>query len=277
LNRLTVQGECRLRTHDPDPLDVHEPIPAANHNDYVFGRFTDLLDPNKIYNMSTHPQTLNESLWMDRPYDGYIDYPLNWGSIVPQDSIPMQYVSNNQLLGSSTIPPSLILQHPAQPNDERFENDSLPNNRFEHFQWHPIGLRTVNHYDEFPMKHGVVWSWCPDDTIWSAMSVGGSLNNLKGRFSAIAYRESGEQAFNYMVFSYDPRGRVEAFMRYTENLGFDAVYYTYNSMNAVTSIRVADPLRQFCMWYGYDYAGRVDSVGRQFMKTACKEMAAETG
>ncbi len=49
-------------------------------------------------------------------------------------------------------------------------------------------------------------------------------------------------------------------LRYTENLGFDAVYYQYNALNQVTAVVVADPLRQYDTWYGYDYNGRVDSV-----------------
>lgn len=63
-----------------------------------------------------------------------------------------------------------------------------------------------------------------------------------------------------MVTSYDERGRVEAFLRYTENLGYDAVYYTYNSANQVLSVRVCDPLRQYATWYGYDANGRVNKM-----------------
>jgi hypothetical protein len=35
------------------------------------------------------------------------------------------------------------------------------------------------------------------------------------------------------VISYDERGRVEAQLRWTENIGFDAVYYTYNVRHEV--------------------------------------------
>jgi len=47
---------------------------------------------------------------------------------------------------------------------------------------------------------------------------------------------------------------------YTENLGFDAVYYTYNSMNLPVSIRVVDPQRQHTTEYGYNVNGHVDSI-----------------
>ena len=49
-------------------------------------------------------------------------------------------------------------------------------------------------------------------------------------------------------------------IHYTENLGFDAVYYRYNSMNQVVEISTSDPLRTHTTWYGYDDNGRVDSV-----------------
>ncbi|MBL7987022.1 MAG: hypothetical protein JNJ94_03050, partial [Chlorobi bacterium] len=77
---------------------------------------------------------------------------------------------------------------------------------------------------------------------------------------AVAWREHGGEPYHYSVMSYDERGRVEALLRYTESLGFDAVYYRYNSANLVTSVRVADPLRQFTTFYGYNYNGQVDSV-----------------
>ncbi len=83
---------------------------------------------------------------------------------------------------------------------------------------------------------------------------------MKGHEVAVAWREHGGEPYHYSVMSYDERGRVEALLRYTESLGFDAVYYRYNSANLVTSVRVADPLRQFTTFYGYNYNGQVDSV-----------------
>src|SRR5512133_3973813 len=68
--------------------------------------------------------------------------------------------------------------------------------------------------------------------------------------------------------SHDERGRVEALMRYTENIGYDAVYYTYNAMNQVASICVADPLNRFTTWYGYDFNGRIDTVWSQLTEGA---------
>ncbi|MCB0713982.1 MAG: hypothetical protein KDD67_16775 [Ignavibacteriae bacterium] len=86
------------------------------------------------------------------------------------------------------------------------------------------------------------------------------MRNLKGREAAVAYREHGGEPYHFSVISYDERGRPEALLRYTENLGFDAIYYAYNSMNQLIAVTVADPYRQFATWYGYDGNGRVDSV-----------------
>ncbi len=67
--------------------------------------------------------------------------------------------------------------------------------------------------------------------------------------------------------SYDERGRVEALLRYTENIGFDAVYYTWNSMNQVVSVRSADMMRQHTSWYGFDAQGRIDTVWTRLSAT----------
>ncbi len=77
---------------------------------------------------------------------------------------------------------------------------------------------------------------------------------------AVAYREHGGQPYHYTMMSYDERGRPEALIRYTENLGFDAVYYAYNSMNQITSLTTADPFRRHTTWYGYNDNGQLDSV-----------------
>jgi RHS repeat-associated protein len=46
-------------------------------------------------------------------------------------------------------------------------------------------------------------------------------------------------------------------LRLTENLGFDAVYYSYNSMNKITSVHTVDARGQHATFYGYDEEGRV--------------------
>ncbi len=59
------------------------------------------------------------------------------------------------------------------------------------------------------------------------LSPHGSAGGLKGHEAAVAYRERASEPFHYTVLSYDERGRVEAILRCTENIGFDAVYYHY--------------------------------------------------
>ena len=71
---------------------------------------------------------------------------------------------------------------------------------------------------------------------WDALTPTGVVRNQKGREAAVAYRDKACEPFHYSVMSYDERGRVEALLRYNENLGFDAVYYQYNSANQVIAL-----------------------------------------
>ena len=131
---------------------------------------------------------------------------------------------------------------------------------FENLAKHPENVRIAINYDRLPYSAGAAWETFPSIAEWNALAPHDSVRNLKGREAAVAYREHGGEAFHYSVLSYDERGRPEALLRYTENLGFDAVYYNYNSMNQVIAVTVADPFRQFTTWYGYDDNGRIDSV-----------------
>ncbi|HVZ39113.1 MAG TPA: hypothetical protein VHI13_07540, partial [Candidatus Kapabacteria bacterium] len=131
---------------------------------------------------------------------------------------------------------------------------------FENIGLYPEFVRTAISYDTIPMQRGAVWAAFPPLAKWNAIAPKGALRNQKGREAAIAWRERGSEPFHYAVLSYDERGRVEALLRYTENLGYDAVYYAYNSANQATSVAVADPLRQYTTWYGTGGDGRVDSV-----------------
>ena len=138
---------------------------------------------------------------------------------------------------------------------------------FEDVSQFPEFVKVVNHYDELPERAGAVWGNFPTTDEWNALLVNNpwesgaaSLRNLKGRTAAVAYRDNGKEPFHYIVYSYDPRGRVQAMLKYNENLGFEAVYYKYNSANKVIQQRVFDASRQFSTWHSYDDNGRVDSV-----------------
>jgi hypothetical protein len=100
----------------------------------------------------------------------------------------------------------------------------------------------------------------PPEETWNALSLHGSIRHLRGRASVVAYRTHGGEPFHYAVRSYDERGRVEAMMRFTENLGFDVVYYRYNSMNKVVSVHTVDAAGQHAAFYSYDHNGRMNAL-----------------
>ncbi len=104
-------------------------------------------------------------------------------------------------------------------------NDHSWSEAFENFNYRPKNVMNAYYYDDFPPNIGPVWRYIQAQNIWNALSSKGMLRNTKGKISAMAYRESGKQELNFMVFSYDERGRVESQLRFTENLGFDGIYY----------------------------------------------------
>ncbi|MEY3386425.1 MAG: Wall-associated protein, partial [Bacteroidota bacterium] len=128
---------------------------------------------------------------------------------------------------------------------------------FEHIGNYPEFVLQAVWYDELPTSVGAIWGGAPQATVWDALTPTGTVRNLKTRPSIVAYRTHGGQPFHYIVRSYDERGRVECILRLTENLGFDAVYYSYNSMNKITSVHTVDARGQHATFYGYDEEGRV--------------------
>jgi len=154
------------------------------------------------------------------------------------------------------LPP--VLQHAATIHAR--PNLIAPPNNFENVSAFPEFVLQAIWYDELPPMSGAVWGTMPPHSVWDALAPTGSLRNLKGRPSVVAYRTHGGQPFHFIARSYDERGRVEAMLRFTENLGFDAVYYLYNSANKVTSMHVVDPVRQFATFYAYDNSGRIAKV-----------------
>ncbi len=162
-------------------------------------------------------------------------------------------------LHESTAPTRPLIRHPAP----RYLSNGLTRAKLdecEDLRLYPGFARVAVHYDGLPVATGPVWSAFPDSARWNSMAPKGRVRNLRGRQAAIAYRERASEPYHFTVMSYDERGRVEAILRHNDNLGFDAVYYTYNSANRVTAVTVADPLRQHTTWYGYDANGRIDTV-----------------
>jgi len=150
----------------------------------------------------------------------------------------------------------LILQNSVEFDEPNLT--SIAHTTFENIKDNPQTVLQAMYYDTIPVQKGNVYGKMPDYTKWDTLNQ--NWSNLKGNMSVMAYRNNSDQNFNFVRYSYDARSRVRKMIRYTENLGFDGVYYDYNSLNQVTSITVIDPLRSFKMWYSYDQNGRVDSV-----------------
>ena len=140
-------------------------------------------------------------------------------------------------------------------------------NNFENVSRYPSFVRVAYFYDDFPLRKGAVWGQIPEIEKWVSFSPKNGLRNTMERVTAIAYRDMPNQAFNYIVYSYDERGRIEAMLRFTDNIGFDAVYYKYNSENNVTSVRVLDPLHNNQTWYDYDSFGRLEKASTAYDNT----------
>lgn len=128
---------------------------------------------------------------------------------------------------------------------------------FENAALYPEFILQSIWYDELPPQQGAVWSGAPPASVWNKLALHGAVRNLLGRPSVVAYRTDATQPFHYVVRSYDERGRVECILRLTENVGYDAVYYAYNSSNSITSVHVVDARGQHATFYGYDQEGRV--------------------
>lgn len=245
---ITIGGGTGKRNGRSAPLHV---LDSAG-----FARLTDSLDGDQIYTglSGSSTPTVNPSIYLTPT-----------GPIPPAVPPLSQFDSvtcplpKNLMLGETALPAGPFIKHPVA-YYEPVTTPAAPRSEFENVTKYPHFVRQVVSYDTFPDRAGAVWSTIPTRGRWDSLAPTGKLRNLKGHEVAIAYREHGGEPFHYVVMSFDERGRPEMLARWTENLGFDAVYYTYNSINQATSIRVADPIRQYVSWYGHDWNGRIDTV-----------------
>ncbi|MBI5326537.1 MAG: RHS repeat-associated core domain-containing protein [Ignavibacteriae bacterium] len=253
LGRITIVGEAKV---DTIGLFLHEPQ-IINDTLCLFNRLTDLLDPDILhYSYFNDPNFGDEGLLTANMtlYSNYTrQVPTFWNSYNIKVCIP--YYTE---IPYDTCPVPPFIVHPTQNYEPLDTIASIID--FENIANFPDFVRTAISYDKLPANSGSIWSNIPPDSNWQNMSPFDTLRNLKGRQVATAYRNHSGEPFHFVVFSYDPRGRIEAVLRYTENLGYDAVYYTYNSMNQILSVMVSDPIRTYKTWYGYDDNGRLDSV-----------------
>lgn len=112
-----------------------------------------------------------------------------------------------------------------------------------------------------PCGLGAIWGNCPHPTEYNPLFPSGTTQrNLKGRVSAVAYRSRGDEPFYYDLYSYDRRGRLEALVRYTENLGYEAIHYEYTKGDQLSKVLFMDGQRSFGTWYDYDENGRLWKV-----------------
>lgn len=253
LGRITIVGEAKV---DTNGLLLHEPQ-IINDTLCLFNRLTEILDPDILhYTYFNDPNFGDEGL-LTANMTLFANYtrqvPTFWNSYNISECIP--YYSD---IPYDTCPVPPFIVHSVQNYEPLDTFASIMD--FENIAKFPDFVRTLISYENLPPNVGSIWSNIPPDSNWHNMAPYDTLRNLKGRQVAAAYREHSGEPFHYVVFSYDPRGRIEAIMRYTENIGYDAVYYTYNSMNQILSVMASDPVRTYKTWYGYDNNGRLDSV-----------------
>jgi len=154
--------------------------------------------------------------------------------------------------------PQNVIQHAVRFHP--YPTVNAPLGEFEEIHRYPSFVLQSSWYDDMPPSVGAVWAGFPTAVVWNALAPRDTVRNLRGRMAAVAYRTHGGQPFHYIVLSYDERGRVEAQLRLTENIGFDAVYYRYNALNKITSVHVVDATGQHATFYGYDSEGRVSKM-----------------
>ena len=251
LGRVKIVGEATI---DVSGLTISNPV--QNGDNWTFSRLTDQVSPDVLHYSGYGSGgdigilTANSTIWNTPARDVPTFDPYFTRSDVTSDYLEFSTYD-------SLVPPYIV--HPVdyyEPADTTAQTSN-----FEDLASFPQFIHKAVHYDEIPFTKGPVWDNMPsENTISNLLEGGSSPANLIGRQAVVAYRDHSGEPYHYVYFDYDPRGRVKSLLRYTENLGYDAVYYTYNSANQVLSVRAADPFRQYVTWYGYDDNGRVDSV-----------------
>jgi RHS repeat-associated protein len=281
LNRMTIVGEATFNNTNQNYLDSTGFIKATiKENNINLNRITDQIEPNYLHyngntinSVNTYSNlTVNPTIFSIEPNSPPTDssYYYKFGLWYNQ-SMDNKFDNLNKIIGVNCKPYNLITNwNPVINNNTIYSMSNFDN--FEDVKSCPQNVLIAYYYDELPSSiSSYIFSNFPDKSVWNnlmeektstespAIKVR-KARNLKGRVATIAYREKGDMPFNYLVFSYDERGRVETMLRLTDNIGFDAVYYTYNSMDAVTSVRVVDANKQLATYYGYDNEARIDTI-----------------
>jgi RHS repeat-associated protein len=261
LGRLTASGEAVL----PVLASLDSALkPAAMacplESTLNVNRYTDILDPSALYITSssvTHPN-VNPSLGTS----SVLPIQTFTAGAAPLLRVPCPQERWSGL--DSRLNPTLpIMTNVLVRPSFLWNRTEVPSTlaAFEDAVTHHRNYQTIVSYDGLPTTRNGVWRHLPSASVINAISGNGQpLAHQQGRVSAVAYRSHGNEPFHYILRNYDDRGRLTALIRQTENLGFDAVYYTYNSMNLVTSMRIIDPISQVATFYIYDDAGRLSAT-----------------
>jgi RHS repeat-associated protein len=261
LNRPTLIGEAVI-TRDGSCSPYYEDSlywVCTPPTDSLGGRLTETLDPHLLHLSNDNNTIITANPTMATfPTDANDTATMFIKGMLMQGFISNCVLPKSTLLAETSTPVGPSVMHWAVPY-QRFTPPAAAGD-FEDMTLCGRFARIGIAYDKMPVMGRSVWRTFPPQATWDALAPTGAVRNLKGHEAAVAYRERGSEPWHYNVLSYDERGRVEAILRATENLGFDAIYYTYNAMNQVTSVTVADPVRSYTTWYGYDRQGRVDSV-----------------
>lgn len=257
LNRLVLVGEAEV---DIDPGGDH-PVGGAGKGDagdllavdQLAGRLTELPATILRDGGASAVVTASKTLWMV-PVNGVPRLASDTQLKIVECVIPPDPPSG-ELTGYSgpalVVPPPVI---PQSPKPKATIND------FEHHSRYPHFPRMAVSYDRLPERAGSIWGDFPTTAVWDSLAPCGRVRNLLQREAAVAWREDADQPYHYSVMSYDDRGRPEALLRRTEGLGYEAIYFAFNSMNQMTRMTIADPVNVVHSWIGYDSRGRVDSI-----------------
>lgn len=287
LNRLTLVGEAQFLPDHPSSIESDDGKGDPEKRGAALPRLASIPNLNRPTDQladathylhldpgSGHPLTYNPTLW-DNGFNPTLQAPRVIDIPFSIETACMLPGGTAYDEGSTAPPPPYMGANVTNYNPIPVTNPATLDD-FENAARYPNHTRMVIQYDELPPLHGPVWSGFPSHAQWNQLMPPRpdwfdedanpntteirKVRNTKGREVAVAYRDHSGEPYHYTVSSYDPRGRVEAIVHYTENIGFDAVYYEYNSMNLITKIRTVDPFRQHTTWYGYDNNGRLDSV-----------------
>ncbi len=260
LGRTTIIGEAKLNNNALAYNTISNPESVSLAN-IKTARGVLSLDAEKLhisgYNSTTVNPTLYKGSGNQKNMDEYIYDEIANMNLTASSAYSDSPNSDVDLQNLNFIQTSLLTSHAV--------GSTAPVNNFEDIEDYPHFVRKVFAYDNYPEQRGKIWGNMPDyDYFFKILQ--GIDPNLKGNVAAIAYRDSEEDEFSYVVMRYDARDRVKAFVRYTNSNSIDAVYYNYNSANQVTSVFAFDALNTYCTWYGYNELGQLHKVWSKMIK-----------